>query len=176
MSGGALFETPAPGVGRADAKITAQARDRIIAHDANLRRASEIVDQKMLAVASAEDVMDAAKSITRLVLALKDLQQYAEEVEGVARAALGDAMMESGCTQARIESHVSSVSEAQPTVEIDDPAAVPEAFMNKPKPPGPDRRKILAALKRGDRIPGCRILPSNGAPVVRIQAIEREVS
>jgi hypothetical protein len=95
-----------------------------------------------------DDLVAVMQAVNAVSLAADALAEAAKGLHESADAALVKSMESTGGTQFRTDSHVVSLRQNPPRVEITDPKAVPEAFLTTPKPQ-PDRALIRDALRNG---------------------------
>jgi hypothetical protein len=95
-----------------------------------------------------------------VLLAAEQVQATAEALAKAGRQALGEVMMNVGCTHCTDGELSLYLSRKPKVLTIDDPALLPKHLLLQP-PPQPDRAAIKEALNRGEVVPGCSQLIRN---------------
>lgn len=118
-----------------------------------------------------EEFTAKAQAVAKLVLDL-DAEAEAAKTEAARlsnrkRAAENKAQRLKGYIQQQMESIglqqlrgdviTLRVQDNPPKVVVDDPARVPESYYKPPAAPELDRAAVLAALRAGEEVPGCRL-------------------
>ncbi len=150
--GEAVMSAPAP-------KSVKDAAWTLAAESDTLKSAAEMTLALAIQIEAAADEAAHRAALARTgAEAVKDL--------GIkARAALLEAMEETGMPAVSTGWHTASTGGAARSVIVTDLAAIPAAYLEQP-PPVPDKKRMRAALLDGDIIPGAVL--SNSATVLRI--------
>lgn len=93
----------------------------------------------------AQDLLDVIRAVDQLSLAMEALEQTAGIAHKAADAALLKALVEAGAPTMRVNGHLLGTRTNAPSIDIEDPAAVPAAYLIA-RDPIPDRPKIRALL------------------------------
>lgn len=121
-------------------------RSAVLARYDELRALVQHTSAAVLALRGAGDLMDVLREADKFSLALEALAELAKAMHADADRALCRAMEQTGAPAFRTSSHTVSTRRNPAVVEIADENAVPDSYMNTPKPK-PDRAKIMAAVK-----------------------------
>ena len=120
------------------------------------------------ALIESTDLLDALEATGRIVLASETLEAKAKHAEATARAAMAQAMAETGCPAVELPHHIVHLGARRASVEIDDPAKIPPHLMRQPEP-APDRTAIGKLLRAGAAVPGARLI-GNREPICIFKA------
>jgi Siphovirus Gp157 len=144
-------------------------RQAIAAAQKPLRDAVAAYKAAHIQLAAEADLLDALRAAGELVLAAEAIVAAGKQVEATARAAMAQALMDTGACTIRSATHSFSASPGRQSVTVTSADAVPSHLLRQP-PPSPDKAKILRLLKAGETIPGCEL--SNGSqPILTVKAI-----
>jgi hypothetical protein len=150
--GEAIMAAPAP-------KSVKDAAWTLAAESDSLKSAAQMT----LSLAIAADA--AADEAAHRVAMAKAEAEAIKDLAAKARAALLEAMEETGMPSVSTKHHTASTGGAARSVIVTDLAAIPAEYLKQP-PPEPDKQRMRAALLDGDVIPGAVL--SNSATVLRI--------
>lgn len=118
------------------------------------------LEQKAVAVAMwARNLEASADAIEEAAKAMQERAKVARKRADSTRAYLLGAMQATGIKRIECPHFVISVRQSPESVEIDDEAQIPPAYMTDPKPvpPKPDKALIKRALQDGHEVPGARL-------------------
>jgi hypothetical protein len=152
----------------ADAAVTAL-RQALAASHAPLRVAVAAYRSACADLAPATDLLDVLRAAGSIVLAAEAIADAAKQAEAAARAALAQALTDTGACSIRSSTHIFSASPGRQSVTVTSADDVPPHLFHQPAP-SPDKAKILRLLKAGETVAGCEL--SNGAqPILTVKAI-----
>lgn len=115
------------------------------------------------------DLVQAIQRAGHVLLAAEGLHAAAEALAKQGRQAVGEVMMDTGCTHATDGTLSLYLSRKRTILSIDDTALVPPHFLRHP-PPEPDRAAIREALNRGEQVPGCsQIMPNDMTLNIKVE-------
>ena len=116
------------------------------------------------------DLLLAIHAAGRVLLAAEALHDAAEALAKQGRQALGEVMLDTGCTHCTDGNLSLYLSRKRRILSVDDPALVPPHFLVHP-PPQPDRAAIKEAFARGEDVPGCsQITPNEMTLNIKVEA------
>jgi hypothetical protein len=92
-----------------------------------------------------------------IVLAAEAIAAASKQVETAARAALAQAVSETGCPAVALASHTVHLGTKPARIDIEDEAAIPAELMRTPAP-APGKVAIGKLLRAGGEVPGARLL------------------
>lgn len=130
-------------------KYEAEAVDKLLAACAEttaVYKAAKAFDRFTAPPNRDDDLVAGMQYAAQLILAAEALRDAAAAVVQQARAALAEAMFDSGCTAFRLPSHTVSAAEGPPKVFIT--GDVPSEFLTTK----PDMAKTTKALRAGERL------------------------
>jgi hypothetical protein len=136
---------------------------------ATLRDAVTTYRAAAAALSPDADLLDVLRAAGSIVLAAEAIATAGKQAEATARAALAQALMDTGACSIRSSTHIFSASPGRQSVTVTSAADVPPHLLHQP-PPSPDKAKILRLLKAGETIPSCE-LSNGGQPILTVKAI-----
>ena len=144
-------------------------RHALAASHAQLRQAVTEYRTAATNLTPGADLLDTFRAVGGLVLAAESIAAASKSAEATARAALAQALMDTGACSIRSATHIFSASPGRQSVTVTSAADVPSHLLQQP-PASPDKAKILRLLKANEAVPGCEL--SNGAqPILTVKAI-----
>jgi hypothetical protein len=149
-------ERPLHGVHASAAAITL--RQALAAAHGPLRDAVAAYRAASAAFSPDADLLVALRAAGSIVIAAESIAEAAKQAEAAARAALAQAMSETGCPAVALANHVVHLSTKPARVDIEDESAIPATLMRQPMP---DRVAIGRLLRTGADVPGARLISSN---------------
>lgn len=111
------------------------------------------------------DIVPAMQAMVALIVALEDAEDAAKRATEQARAALREAL-DGTSGSIRTPLFTASVSKPRASVQVIDESVIPADYFETIT--RPDRARLAAALKGGERIPGVEL--RNGAPILTIRS------
>jgi Siphovirus Gp157 len=111
------------------------------------------------------DLLDVFRAAGNIVLVAEAINAASKQAETTARAALAQAMSETGCPAVALAAHTVHLSTKPARVDIENAQDIPAEFMRQP-PPALDRVAIGKCLRAGIAVPGARLLSDNQEPIV----------
>jgi hypothetical protein len=148
---------------------TTTLRRAIAASHAQLRDAVTTYRTAAAALAPDTDLLEVLRAAGNIVLAAEAITAASKQAEATARAALAQALMDTGACSIRSRTHTFSASPGRQSVIVTFTADVPPHLLHQP-PPSPDKAKILRLLKAGESVAGCE-LSNGGGPILTVKAI-----
>jgi hypothetical protein len=155
--------TPVSGRTHADAAAATLRQALAVSHEP-LRDAVASYRSACAGLAAGADLLDVLRGAGDIVLAAEAIADAAKQAETAARAALAQAMSETGCPAVALASHTVHLGTKPARVDIEDEAAIPAELMRTPAP-APDKVAIGKLLRAGREVPGARLL-GNHEPMV----------
>jgi hypothetical protein len=140
----------------ADTAATAL-RQALAASHAQLREAVAGYRTAYAGLAPDADLLDTLRAAGAIVLAAEAIAAASKQVEATARAALAQAMCETGCPAVALARHVVHLGTKPDRVDIEDATAIPTELMRQPAP-APDKAAISRLLRAGAEVPGARLI------------------
>lgn len=123
---------------------------------------------KVRTSAAATDLVEKMQGVCGVILAAESLKEAADMLADKARAALRDAMVDTGCPSVETATHTVGLQRGAVSARIVDRTLIPERFLT-PQPAKIELAEISKALKAGLSIPGA-VLSNGGAPVIAFRA------
>jgi hypothetical protein len=108
-------------------------------------------------LASDADLLEILRAAGGIVLAAEAITAASKQIEASARAALAQAMSETGCPAVALADHVVHLGTKPARVDTENQEAIPAEFMRQP-PPAPDKVAIGKLLRDGAAVPGARLI------------------
>jgi hypothetical protein len=156
--------TPVAGRTHADA-AAATLRQALAASHGPLRDAVSTYRTAAAALTPGADLLDVLRAAGNIVLAAEAIAAASKQAETAARAALANAMVETGCPAVALASHIVHLGTKSARVDIEDESAIPAELMRTPAP-APDKVAIGKLLHAGRQVPGARLLGNHESMVV----------
>ena len=106
------------------------------------------------------DLVAAMSAMVDVIIAAEELEAAASAAVKAARAALAAEMQDTGATQIASGHHLAYLARKPAYVVVDDPDAVPTAFLHQP-PALPNKAAIKKAVEAGHAVPGAALIIPN---------------
>jgi hypothetical protein len=110
------------------------------------------------------DLLEILRAAGGIVLAAELIAAAGKQAEAAARAALAQAMSETGCPAVALATHTVHLGTKPARVDIENESAIPAELFRTPTPQ-PDKVAIAKLLRAGAEVPGARLI-GNGGPAV----------
>ena len=154
--------------GKFEQDATAKLKAALRVNTAMIASCVVTLRDELRASSSTIDLVEQMQAATRVVLAAEALREVLDTLADRARAALRDAMVDTGCPSVETATHTVGLQRGAVSARIVDRALVPERFLT-PQEPKVELAEISKALKAGLSIPGA-VLSNGGAPVIAFRA------